>query len=68
MPIESCRKDNKPGLRWGTSGACYTYRAGDMRGRQRARQQALRQARAIQAREARDEKQRRQLKESLLGK
>ena len=68
MPIEQCRKDNKPGYRWGSSGACYTYTAGDTQGRLRARRLALRQARAIRASEARGNRQRRQVDEPLLGK
>ena len=68
MPIESCRKDNKPGLRWGTHGACFTYTAGDAGSRGRARQQALRQSRAIRASQAREKRRGQQVNERLMGR
>jgi len=36
--------------RWGESGTMYTYEPGDEASRERAREKALRQGRAIQAR------------------
>jgi len=56
MPIQSCRKNGKPGYRWGTSGTCYVYTAGDSQSRKRAKQRALLQSRAIHASQARKKK------------
>lgn len=49
MPIERCRKNGKPGFRFGKSGACYTYTSSDPQSRQRARKKAEVQERAIRA-------------------
>jgi len=51
MPVKECRKDGKPGFKWGDEGKCYTYTANDSRSRQAAYDRALRQGRAIKARE-----------------
>jgi len=29
MPVVRCQADGKPGYKWGSSGHCYTYEAGD---------------------------------------
>ena len=49
MPVQRCRKNNKPGWRWGSSGACYTYKAGDEEGRKKAKRKAILQGIAIEA-------------------
>lgn len=51
MPVERCRRDGKPGYRWGEEGKCYIYPPGDEEARKRARQKAAEQGRAIKARE-----------------
>jgi len=56
MPIEPCRENNKPGFRYGKTGRCYTYTAGDARSRERARELAARQGRAIEANMSAEEK------------
>lgn len=47
MPIKQCRREGKPGYKWGDEGKCYTYSSGDEASRKRARKKALAQARAI---------------------
>jgi hypothetical protein len=49
MPIQRCQKNGKPGFKWGKSGKCYIYTPNNKASRERARQRALQQARAIQA-------------------
>jgi hypothetical protein len=49
MPIQDCQEDGKPGYRWGEQGSCYTYTAGDAASRERAKERAKRQGRAIEA-------------------
>lgn len=49
MPVESCVLNGKPGFRWGKQGKCYTYKSGDTASRARARAQAARQGRAVEA-------------------
>lgn len=49
MPVERCRKNNKPGFRWGKEGKCYTYTSGNKSSRERARRNAEQQGRAIEA-------------------
>lgn len=49
MPLMPCRRDYKPGYKWGEEGHCYTYTPGDGPAKERARQRALAQGRAIQA-------------------
>jgi len=49
MPVMMCRKEGKPGLRWGKRGVCYTYTAGDVPSKRRAEQKAQQQGRAIKA-------------------
>lgn len=47
MPVKSCKKDGKPGFKWGDAGFCYTYTPGSEAGRNRAKQQATAQGLAI---------------------
>ncbi len=49
MPVQPCQSDGKPGYKWGESGACYTYTAGDDASMGRARSAAERQGRAARA-------------------
>ena len=49
MPVMPCRKDNKPGFKWGHHGFCYTYNPNDSKSKKKARDKALRQGRAIHA-------------------
>ena len=47
MPVKRCRSDNKPGWKWGSSGACYTYKSGDDKSSKRAKKKAVAQGIAI---------------------
>ena len=47
MPLQRCRDDNKPGWKWGKSGKCYTYSAGNKAAEKKARAEAMKQAAAI---------------------
>lgn len=49
MPLVRCQKDGKPGVKWGEQGKCYTYTPGNAASIRRAREQAERQGRAIEA-------------------
>lgn len=49
MPIEHCRRDGKPGYRWGKTGKCYIYTPGDKASRKRALKRAQAQEQAIKA-------------------
>lgn len=49
MPIQRCRKNSKPGFRFGKTGTCYTYTSKDPALRQRARKKAEAQERAARA-------------------
>ena len=40
MPVQKCKKNGKPGYRWGDEGFCYTYSAGDEASRKKAKQRA----------------------------
>ncbi len=51
MPVKQCRKNGKPGFKWGDEGKCYTYKSGDEDDRERARKKAAQQGRAIKANE-----------------
>jgi len=55
MPVQRCQQNNKPGFRWGERGTCYTYTPGNAESRQKARELAERQGRAIRASEGRNE-------------
>ena len=48
MPIMSCKKDNKPGYKYGEGGKCYTYSANDEKSRKAAKQKAIDQGLAIE--------------------
>lgn len=47
MPLQHCRKENSPGWRWGDSGACYIYQAGDKKSESAAKLKAIKQGIAI---------------------
>jgi len=47
MPLQRCRKENSPGWRWGDSGACYTYTAGNEKSEAAAKLKAIKQGIAI---------------------
>lgn len=47
MPLKRCRKDGKPGWKWGDSGTCYPYTPGDSASEKRARKKARAQGVAI---------------------
>jgi hypothetical protein len=50
MPVMECKEEGKPGYKYGESGRCYTYTAGDEAGRKRAKQKAYIQGAAISSR------------------
>ena len=50
MPIKRCQLGGKPGYKYGDAGKCYTYTKGDEAGRKRAKQRAIKQGAAIEAR------------------
>ncbi len=47
MPLMKCRKDDKPGWKYGDSGACYTYTAGNEKSEAAAKLKAAKQGIAI---------------------
>lgn len=47
MPLMKCRKDDKPGWKYGDSGACYTYTAGNEKSEAAAKLKAIKQGIAI---------------------
>ena len=49
MPVKRCQKDNKPGYKWGDKGKCYTYKKGNKKEEEIAKEKAKRQGRAIKA-------------------
>lgn len=49
MPVQPCRTEGKPGLKWGQNGHCYSYTPGDKASRERARTRAAAQGQAIRA-------------------
>lgn len=49
MPVKAATKNGKPGYRYGESGAVYTYTPGDKASRERAKEKAAKQGRAVQA-------------------
>jgi hypothetical protein len=49
MPLQQCRKDGKPGYKWGEGGKCYTHRPGLKSARKAAKAKAKKQGRAIEA-------------------
>lgn len=50
MPVMACRKEGKPGYKYGESGFCYTYVAGNEASRKRAKRKAFIQGAAVKAR------------------
>ena len=46
MPLKRCKKDNKPGWKYG-SGKCYTYTAGNKASEAAAKLKAAKQGAAI---------------------
>lgn len=55
MPVVACTRNGKKGYKYGQSGKCYTYNAGDEKGRKKAKQQAYLQGAAIEANTGEDE-------------
>jgi len=53
MPVMACQSDDKSGYKYGSEGACYTYMAGNERGRKAAKRKAMMQGAAIEASKAR---------------
>jgi hypothetical protein len=49
MPAQRCVKGNKLEYKWGESGTCYTYTAGNASSRKRAKAKAEKQGRAAYA-------------------
>ncbi len=43
MPLQKCSKGGAPGWRWGASGACYPYEAGNAASEKAAKKRALHQ-------------------------
>jgi len=41
MPVKECQSENKPGLKWGDSGKCYTYTPNDEGSRRKAKKSAI---------------------------
>lgn len=52
MPVQRCRRDGRPGYRWGEQGTCHTYDPDDKTSREKARMRAARQGRAVKANES----------------
>lgn len=46
-PLQECQLDGQPGYRWGDSGKCYTYTAGNDDSRGKAKQKAYQQGYAM---------------------
>jgi len=49
MPVMRCWEGGKPGYKWGKQGKCYTYKLGDKVSRQKAKNKAKKQGKAIKA-------------------
>jgi len=47
MPLMRCSLEKKPGWKYGDSGACYTYTAGDKKSESAAKLKAIKQGIAI---------------------
>jgi hypothetical protein len=47
MPLMKCRLNDKPGWKYGDSGACYIYTAGDKKSESAAKLKAIKQGIAI---------------------
>jgi len=48
MPVQRCTENGKPGWKWGKSGKCYTYEAGNDKASDKAKQKAHIQGAAIE--------------------
>jgi len=48
MPVIPCRKDGRPGFKYGKTGTCYTYITNNKNSRERAREKAEKQGAAIE--------------------
>lgn len=48
MPVKATTKNGKPGYKYGESGAVYTYTPGNEASRERAKEKAAKQGRAIE--------------------
>jgi hypothetical protein len=51
MPIQRVTKNGKPAYRYGDEGKAYTYSAGNVAGRKRAKRKAIQQGLAIARRQ-----------------
>lgn len=49
MPLKRCYKNGRPGYKWGDEGKCYTYKPGDKASRERAKEKARKQGKAIES-------------------
>jgi len=49
MPVIACRKEGKPGYKWGSEGHCYTYTPGNEESRKAAKRKAHIQGAAAKA-------------------
>ena len=49
MPLKRCSSKGKPGFKWGDSGKCYVYNPNDPTSKEDAKNEALRQGRAIES-------------------
>lgn len=47
MPLMRCQEEDKPGWKWGDSGKCYIYEAGNEESEKAAKEKAMKQAVAI---------------------
>ena len=47
MPVKSCTEGKMPGWKWGDSGKCHTYPAGDEKASGKAKQKAYLQGAAV---------------------
>lgn len=49
MPVQKCVKNGKPGYRWGKEGKCYFYTLGNKQSREKAKEKAIKQGKAIKS-------------------
>jgi hypothetical protein len=47
MPLKTCSAGGKPGIKFGTGGKCYSYKAGSKSSQLRAKKKAIKQGLAI---------------------
>lgn len=50
MPVQECKKDGKPGYKYGEAGFCYTYTSNNETERKEAKRKAYLQGAAIEKR------------------